>query len=122
MSERARLDTSRRDDAIAAGWMAYADQLRGHEADYARWCEGCEVIAVVSGDEVIGALYVNGGVIHLGIVERWRRMWASRRLLREMLNYGKRTELIVGDSTAFVERIGRFDPAFGWQLREQSCQ
>jgi hypothetical protein len=39
-----------------------------------------------------------------------------------MLSYGKRTELIVGDSTAFVERIGRFDTAFGWQLREQSCQ
>ena len=122
MIERATLDTSRRDDAIAAGWKAYADQLHGHEADYARWCEGCEVIAVVSGDEVIGALYVRAGVIHLGIVERRRRLWASRRLLREMLSYGKRTELMVGDSQAFVERIGRFDPAFCWQLREQSCQ
>jgi hypothetical protein len=117
-----RLDPTKRPEAIAAGLQAYADQLQGHEEAYAKWCEGCDVLAVVADDEVIGAFYAKEGVIHIGIVEKWRRLWASRRLLREMLSYGKLTELMVGDSTAFVERIGRFDPAFGWQFRGRTCQ
>jgi GNAT superfamily N-acetyltransferase len=115
------LDPARRDEAIAAGWRAYADQLPGHEAAYRAACERWQVVAVVA-DEVIGALFVDGGVIHLGIVPEWRRRWASRRLLRQMLSYGKRTEVLVGDSQEFIERIGKFEPAFRWQLRERSCQ
>ena len=115
------LDPARRDEAIDAGWRAYADQLPGLESDYRAACERWQVVAVVA-DEVIGALFVDGDVIHLGIVPEWRKRWASRRLLREMLSYGQRTELLVGDSAEFVERIGRFEPAFRWQLRERSCQ
>jgi GNAT superfamily N-acetyltransferase len=116
------LDEARRDEAIEAGWRAYDEQLPGHEAAYRAACERWRVVAVVAADEVIGALFVDGDVIHLGIVPEWRRRWASRRLLRQMLSYGKRTEVLVGDSQEFIKRIGNFEPAFRWQLRERSCQ
>ena len=112
------LDPARRDEAIDAGWRAYAEHLHGAEAAYRRVCAGWRVVAVVA-DEVIGALFVDGDVIHIGIVPEWRGRWASRRLLREMLSYGKTTRMMAGESLAFVDRIKRFDPGFGWQIRAE---
>ena len=114
-----RLDPARRDEAIAAGWDAYAEHVQGHEAAYRSACERWQVVAVVA-DEVIGALFVDGGVIHLGIVPEWRGRWASRRLLRDMLSYGKSTQMMAAESLAFVKRIKSFDPGFGWQIRAAS--
>jgi GNAT superfamily N-acetyltransferase len=114
---RVTLDEARRAEAIEAGWRAYAEHLPGHEAAYRAACERWQVVAVVA-DEVIGALFVDGNVIHLGIVPEWRSRWASRRLLRQMLSYGKTTRMMAGESLAFVERIQRFDPGFGWKVRE----
>ena len=114
-----RLDPARRDEAIAAGWVAYAEHVPGQEAAYRSACEPWQVVAVVA-DEVIGALFVDGGVIHVGIVPKWRGRWASRRLLRDMLSYGKTTQMMPGESLAFVERIQSFDPGFGWQIRAAS--
>lgn len=113
------LDPARRDEAIAAGWAAYAEHVPGHEAAYRSACERWKVVAVVA-DEVIGALFVDGGVIHVGIVPAWRGRWASKRLLRDMLSYGKTTRMMAGESLAFVERIKRFDAGFGWQTRAES--
>lgn len=114
------LDPARREEAIEAGWQAYAEHLpSAAEERYRRVCAGWQVIAVVA-DEVIGALFVDGGVIHIGIVPAWRGRWASKRLLREMLSYGKTTRMMASESLAFVERIKRFDPGFDWKIREAS--
>jgi GNAT superfamily N-acetyltransferase len=101
------LDPARRGEAIEAGWRAYAERVPGMEAAYRAACEGWRVIAVVA-DSVIGALFARDGVIHLGIVPEWRGRWASRRLIREMLSYGKTTTLLPNeaDSRDFIGRIG----------------
>lgn len=102
-----RLDPTRRDEAIEAGWLAYRDRLPGMEAVYRNACDGWQVVAVVA-DRVIGALFAKDGVIHLGIVPEWRSRWASRRLIREMLGYGKRTTLLPDEDGPrdFISRIG----------------
>lgn len=102
-----RLDPSRRQEAIDAGWMAYRDRIPSMEAAYRSACEAWQVVAVVA-DRVIGALFARDGVIHLGVVPEWRGRWASRRLIREMLSYGTRTTLMPGEDgpREFIGRIG----------------
>lgn len=101
------LDPARRQEAIEVGWIAYKERVPGMESAYRAACEGWRVIAVVA-DRVIGALFARDGVIHLGIVPEWRGRWASRRLIREMLGYGKATTLLPdeADSQDFIGRIG----------------
>ena len=101
------LDPSRRAEAIEAGWLAYAERVPGMESAYRAMCEGWRVIAVVA-DRVIGALFARDGVIHLGIVPEWRGRWASRRLIREMLAYGRTTTIqdFEPQCAEFVGRIG----------------
>jgi len=95
----------RREEAIAAGWVAYSGRVPGMRAAYLKACEGWTVEAVCSGDEVIGALFSRDGVIHLGIVPEWRGRWASRRVLREMLERGTKTEIGPGDDVEWLGRI-----------------
>lgn len=101
------LDPNRREEAIEAGWIAYRDRVPDMEAAFRAACKGWQVIAVVA-DRVIGALFARAGVIHLGIVPEWRGRWASRRLIRQMLGYGKTTTLLPdeADSRDFIGRIG----------------
>jgi len=102
-----RLDPTRRQEAIDAGWLAYCDRLPSMEGAYRRACEGWQVVAIVA-DRVIGALFARAGVIHIGIVPDWRGRWASRRLIREMLGYGTKTTLQPGEDgpREFIRRIG----------------
>ena len=102
------LDANRRAEAIEAGWIAYRERVADLEEAYRRACEAWEVVAVVESGAVIGALFVRDGIIHLGIVPEWRGRWASKRVIREMLSYGRKTT--VGDDEAgclsFVQRLG----------------
>lgn len=102
------LDESRRAEAIEAGWAAYRERIPGLCAAYYATCDGWGVVAVCSDSEVIGALFHKGGVIHLGIVPEWRSRWASKRVIREMLAYGKATTLQPWESDClkFIGRIG----------------
>lgn len=95
----------RREEAIAAGWVAYSGRVPGMRDAYIKACDGWTVEAVCSDDEVIGALFSKEGVIHLGIVPAWRGRWASRRVIREMLERGTKTEVGPGDDVAWLERI-----------------
>lgn len=95
----------RRAEAIEAGWIAYSGRVPGMRDAYIRACESWTVEAVCSGDEVIGALFSKQGVIHLGIVPEWRGRWASRRVLREMLERGTKTEIGPGDDAEWLGRI-----------------
>jgi GNAT superfamily N-acetyltransferase len=102
------LDANRRDEAIDAGWLAYRERVPALEIEYRKACEGWRVIAVVESGSVIGALFVKDGTIHLGIIPEWRGRWASRRMIREMLGYGRKTT-VGGDETgclSFVQRLG----------------
>lgn len=76
------------------------------EAAYLKACEAWQVVAVCSGAEVIGALYVRDGVIHLGIKPEWRGRWASKRVIRQMLSYGT-TTTVRPDEREQLEFIGR---------------
>lgn len=100
------LDPNRREEAISAGWEAYAERVPGMQAAYLKAAESWEAIAVCDGSEVVGALLKRDGVIHLGIKPAWRGLWASRRVIREMLSHGKRTTLTRGEDDIFIRRIG----------------
>jgi GNAT superfamily N-acetyltransferase len=110
-----KLDPTRRADAIEAGWRAYAEHVPTHRDAYLRACAAWQVVAVVDDGKPVGALFAKDGVIHLGIVPEWRGRWASRRVIRDMLAYGKRTEMAPGESLEFVSRIGNIDRRFSWQ-------
>ena len=103
-----QLDANRRAEAIEAGWLAYRERVAGLEDAYRMACDTWQVIAVVASGAVIGALFARDGVILLGIVPEWRGRWASKRVIREMLRYGRKTT--VGDDEAgclsFVRRLG----------------
>lgn len=102
------LDESRRAEAIEAGWEAYQERIPTMRAQYDQACAGWGVVAVCSGQEVIGALFHLKGVIHLGIIPAWRGKWASKRVIREMLSYGKATTIEPWEDACleFVGRIG----------------
>lgn len=113
------LDEARRDEAIEAAWQAYRERLPGLRASFVAACERWQMVAIVSGSEVIGALFVRDGVIHIGIVPAWRGRWASRRLIRQMLGYGTRTTLLDGEAhcAEFIGRLGfeRDGHEFRWR-------
>lgn len=102
------LDESRRAEAIEAGWLAYSERVKGMEGAYRAACQSWQVVAVCDGPKVIGALFVRNGVIHLGIIPEYRSKWASKRVIREMLAYGKNTTVLDNepDCIEFVSRIG----------------
>lgn len=112
------LDPTRRDEAVEAGWRAYRDRVPGLEREYRAMCQAWQVIAVVA-DRVIGALFAKDGVIHLGIVPEWRSRWASRRLIRDMLSYGRATTLLPCETEcrAFVSRIGFVETDTGYVFK-----
>jgi GNAT superfamily N-acetyltransferase len=102
------LDATRRQDAIRAGWLAYAERVPEHLDAYLVACAGWQVVAVCDDDKPIGALYARDGVIHLGIVPEYRGRWASRRVIRQMLQYGEKTTVRDDEPQCieFVTRIG----------------
>lgn len=103
-----RLDPDRRSEAIEAGWVAHADQFQGRRDLYDQGCAAWTVVAVCDGPQVIGALYAQNGVIHLGIVPEYRGRWASRRVIREMLTYGHMTRIRdeAPEKIEFATRLG----------------
>lgn len=101
------LDASRRDEAVHAGWAAYAERVPGMSEAYFQAASDWTVEAVCCGAEVIGALFSKDGVIHVGIVPAWRNRWASRRLIREMLKRGTKTQYMRGDDVSFLDRVRR---------------
>jgi GNAT superfamily N-acetyltransferase len=100
------LDPSRREEAIEAGWLAYRERVPGFEQAYRSACQNWEVVAVCDDNEVAGALLAKDGVIHLGIRPEYRGKWASRRVIKEMLSYGRETTLMPDEDDDFVRRIG----------------
>ena len=100
------LDATRRQEAIDAGWVAYREHVPEHHDAWERACQGWDVLAVCSGDSVIGALLAKNGVIHIGIVPEWRGKWASRRIIRDMMKHGATTTMrAVEPSADFVARV-----------------
>lgn len=107
-----RLDENRRADAIEAGWRAYEAEIPGHRDAYLRACEGWQLVAICDDDTPIGALLVKDGVIHLGIVPEWRGRWASRRVIQELISYGRATTVPPDNRRDFLRRVG-FKPQGG---------
>lgn len=100
------LDETRPNEGLAAAWKAYEERLPGLKDAFYRAATSWKAIAVCADREVIGGLLVKDGMVHLGIVEEWRGKWASRRVIRKMLEHGIRTELMEWESPSFIERVG----------------
>lgn len=102
-------DPSRRDEAVEAGWRAYQERVPGFRQAYDDVCQRYKVVAICADSDVIGALFVNAGEIHCGVVPEWRGRWlASRRVVRELLSYGHKTKVLDHESVSidFVTRLG----------------
>jgi GNAT superfamily N-acetyltransferase len=100
------LDPNRQEEAIAAGWKAYCERVPTYAEAYHRAVAGWSAVAVCDDDKVIGALLLKEGVIHLGIIPEYRGLWASKRVIREMLKYGTRTTMQPDEDLTFIARIG----------------
>ncbi len=102
------LDHNRREDAISAGWRAYAERCPGMEAQYRAACDGWNATAILRDGNVIGALLHRQGVVHIGIVPEWRGRWATKGAIKEMLSYGTLTQVRDEEEGAkdFVRRLG----------------
>ncbi len=113
------LDPNRRAEAIEAGWQAYRGRVDIPESHYRKVCDEWDVVAVADEDEVIGALFVKAGVIHLGVKPEWKGRWASRRIIREMLSYGRKTTVEPWESECleFIGRIGFRPSGDGFEMR-----
>jgi hypothetical protein len=98
------LDPHRKSEAIHAGFMACQEELEPYKESYFKTIDSWNPVAVCDDDKVIGALIHKDNIIHLAIVKEYRCKWASKRIIQEMLKYGKMTN--AGSSDDFVERIG----------------
>jgi GNAT superfamily N-acetyltransferase len=112
-----RLDPSRKEEALQAGFDACRAELEPHREGYFAVVREWNPIAVCDDDKVIGILTAKDDVIHLAIVPEYRGRWASRRVIREMLKYGKTTT--VGQDNSFIERVGfrREGPVYRYMER-----
>lgn len=101
-------DPARRSEAVEAGWRAYQERVPGFRQAYDDVCQRYKVVAICADSDVIGALFVNAGEIHCGVVPEWRGRWISRRVIREAFGYGKTTRVLDHEdkSIDFVTRLG----------------
>lgn len=75
-----------------------------HRDNYLNLAKEWSPVAVCDDNKVIGVLISKDNVIHLAIIPEYRGRWASRRIIRDMLKYGKTT--VAGPDNSFVERLG----------------
>jgi GNAT superfamily N-acetyltransferase len=112
------LDETRKSEAIEAGFTACKEELSEYKDNYFKVVQDWNPVAVCDDDKVIGTLISKDNVIHLAILPEYRGKWASRRIIREMLKYGKTTN--ESSKQDFVERIGFVKTGSMYELKETS--
>ena len=77
-------------------------------ADYEVVAKDWRVMLMVRDDEPIGAVYHKGGETHVSVLPKWRRRWATKGLLKEILNDTRFTRVDVGHDFMYgiLERLG----------------
>ena len=98
-----------RDLAMSVGYRATDWSGPLDFSDYLNALNDWTVEAIMRGDECIGALYRKDDEIHVSIVPEWRRKWATKGLLKQLL-VGERvmTRVTPGHEYMYgiLERIG----------------
>ena len=73
--------TDNRDLALKVGYEATDWSVPIAFEDYLSAVADWDVKAIVRDDKCIGAAYFNGDELHVSILPKWRRKWATKGLL-----------------------------------------
>ena len=70
-----------------------------------------EVKLLKNGDELVGTVFYKGPEVHVAILQKHRKRWISRRIIKEILNipfsnYGYAVTMSFEKDRDFLERIG----------------
>ena len=103
-----------REAALDAAYLALRDRVGVSRNDFAKAFDGFDVKVGVCGGEAIGAVFTKGPEIHVAVVPRYQKQWASRRLIWECLGgivkrFGYATTRVMNDNPKgmeFVKRLG----------------
>jgi hypothetical protein len=78
--------TDDRELALRVGYDATDWNTPPSFEGYRQAVEGWIIKAIVRDGECIGALYRKGTEVHASILPQWRRVWATRGLLRQIFD------------------------------------
>lgn len=97
-----------RDLALKIGYAAtdWADPISYD--DYEEIAKDWRIVAMIRDDEPIGAVYYKDGETHVSVLPKWRRRWATRGLLKQIMDDTKFTRVDVGHDFMYgiLERLG----------------
>ena len=63
---------------------------------YAQALSDWTIRAIQRNDETIGAVFSKDGEVHVSVLPQWRRQWATKGLLRELLSPPVKTRIAEG--------------------------
>jgi hypothetical protein len=88
--------------------------------DYRAAMQDWTVQVITKNEHPIGAIFNKDGEIHVAILPSWRKRWATRRFLNEILPKGTRTRVAQGHEYMYdvLARLGFVLCADGALLRE----
>lgn len=97
-----------RDLALKIGYAATDFSEPISYADYEVVAKDWQVMLMVRDDEPIGTVYHKGGETHVSVLPKWRRRWATKGLLKQILNDTRFTRVDVGHDFMYgiLERLG----------------
>lgn len=100
---------------VATDWAAPI----GYE-EYKRIASDWQVSVLIRGVEPIGAIFKRDGETHVSILPKWRRRWATKGLLKEILSDMRYTRVADGHDFMYgvLERLGFVRQPDGTVARE----
>lgn len=100
--------------AVEVLYRAYGGRLDGVSLEaFRRTAAGWELALLMAGAEVVGAATRRGGELHIGILPDWRKRWATRGFIRDIIAWAAesgpvRTGVMHGNAIGkrLVEGVG----------------
>ena len=114
------LITDDRSTAMRVGYEATDWSASVSFDEYERALEDWVVQALQRDGETIGAVFTKDGEIHVSIRPDWRRRWATKGLLRDLLDKPIRTRVTPGHEymNDILKRLGFTEQPDGMFVKE----
>lgn len=109
-----------RDLALAVGFQATDWPEPIDYEEYLAISNDWQVYVIIRDERPIGALFKKNGETHVSILPNWRRRWATKGLLKEILSDMRFTRVAEGHDFMYgiLERLGFTRQSDGTVARE----